>query len=115
MRLILAAVLLASATLPAAAANDLPDGVEQLLTCGHVYSMKSQDAKDAGDSGAETEFFNMGDALRWQARAKLEEAGYNPQQIDDIDSNYALMTGFNYGAGMGEEMLSDCLAAADSP
>jgi hypothetical protein len=115
MRLMLAALLVAAAIVPAAAANDLPDGVAELLTCGHTYSLKSQDAAEAGDPDTEAEFFNMGDALLWQARSMLEAAGYSAQQIDDIDMNNALTTGFNYGAGMGEEMLQTCLAAWDSP
>jgi hypothetical protein len=115
MRLILAAAALALLTVPVAAQTDLPEGVEQLMTCGHVYSMRSTDAKEAGDEGTATEFFNMSDALIWQARATLESSGYTADQIEDVDMNFALTTGFNYGAGMGEQMLADCLAAWDSP
>lgn len=114
MRLV-AAILVLAACLPAQAASDLPDGVEQLLTCGHVYSLRGDDARQSGDDGAAFEFSNMGQALLGQARTTLEGAGYDSGQIDDIDANAALMTGFNYGAGMGEEMLAGCLAAWDSP
>jgi hypothetical protein len=115
MRLLLAAGLVAATVAPVLAANDLPEGVEQLMTCGHVYSMKSDDAAQAGDAGAQAEFFNMSDALLWQARSAMEAAGYTAVQINDVDMNFALTTGFNYGAGMGEQMLADCLAAWDSP
>jgi hypothetical protein len=57
----------------------------------------------------------MGDALIWEARTSLEVAGYSPEQIENIDQNYALTTGFNYGAGMADEMLETCLSAWDSP
>lgn len=115
MRLtIFCAVLLATAA-PAVAQSDLPEGVEQLMACAHTYSMRSDDAREAGDEGAATEFYNMGDALLWQARSILEAAGYDAQQVEDVEMNSALVTGFNYGAGMGEEMLADCLAAWDSP
>ena len=46
--------------------------------------------------------------LGWYANAQLSV-------VNVLTFTNALMTGFNYGAGMGEEMLSDCLAAADSP
>jgi hypothetical protein len=102
-------------TTPALAANDMPEGVEPMLVCAHVYSLKSADAQEAGDEGAATEFFNMGDALSWQAKGSLESAGYTAKQIDNIDMNIAMMTGFNYGAGMAEELLANCLASSDSP
>jgi hypothetical protein len=114
MRTILAASLALLAA-PAFAANDLPEGVEQLMTCGHVYAMRSTEMKEAGDEGTATEFFNMSDALIWQAKTTLEGAGYTAEQINDVDMNFALTTGFNYGAGMGEQMLADCLASWDSP
>jgi hypothetical protein len=114
MRWILGVTALALLTVPAAAQNDLPEGVEQLMTCGHVYSLRSTDAKDAGDEGVATEFFNMGDALLWQARTTLEGAGYTAEQIQDIEMNSALINGFSYGAD-GESMLATCLAAWDSP
>src|SRR5688572_12151883 len=84
MRLILTC---AAFFMPAAAlaANDLPEGVEQLLTCGHVYAMRSDDAKEAGDEDAALEFYYMGDALIWEARTSLEVAGYSPEQIENID------------------------------
>jgi len=115
MRLLLAAGLAAAFALPAAAAEGLPEGVEQLMTCGHVYSIRSDEAAKAGDADTQAELFNMGDALIWQAKSSMEAAGFTAQEINDVDMNYALMTGFNYGAGMGEQMLADCLAAWDSP
>lgn len=119
MRIVLAAavaaVIGAGFILPAAAADDLPEGVEQLMTCATVYSIRSDEADEAGDADSALEFFHMGDALLWQARSTLEAEGYTAQQVEDVEMNFALMTGFNYGAGMGEEMLADCLAAWDSP
>lgn len=115
MRLLIAIGLVAATIVPAAAQNELPDGVDQLMTCAHVYSMRSQEAAEAGDAGAQAEFFNMGDALLWQAKSTLEAAGYTAEQVNDVDMNYALTTGFNYGAGMADEMLATCLAAWDSP
>ena len=53
--------------------------------------------------------------MLWQARSTLESAGYTAAEIDTLDMNHALTTGFNHGAGMSEQMLSDCLAASDSP
>jgi hypothetical protein len=111
----LATAVLLAATAPALAANDLPEGVEQLLTCAHTYSMRSDELSEAGDADGALELYNMGDALLWQARTSLEAAGYSPEQVDNIDMNSALMTGFNYGAGMGEEMLETCFMAWDSP
>ena len=85
------------------------------MTCATVYSMRSDEAEEAGDPDSALEFFHMGDALRWQARSTLEAEGYSPGLVEDVEMNFALMTGFNYGAGMGEQMLADCLAAWDSP
>ena len=116
MRLRLAAALaVAVFAVPARAQDDLPEGVEALLTCATVYSMRSDEAREGGDEGTATEFSHMGDAVRWQAVATLEGAGYSAEAIEDVEMNFALMTGFNYGAGMGEQMLADCLAAWDSP
>jgi hypothetical protein len=114
MRLLLVPFLAVVAT-PVFAANDLPEGVEPTLVCAHVYSLRSDDAREAGDEGAATEFFHMGDTLSWQAKGSLESAGYTAEQIDSIDMNIAMMTGFNYGAGMAEELLANCLAQWDSP
>ena len=115
MRLLMAVSLVAATIVPASAQNELPEGVDQLMTCAHVYSLKSEDAAAAGDEGAKTEFFHVGDALLGQAKLTLESAGYSADEIENVDMNYALTTGFNYGASMGEEMLADCLAAADTP
>lgn len=115
MRAYLLAPLLLLAVQPAAAQSTLPDGVEPLLTCGNVYSMHSRDAKEAGDEGGATEFFNRGDALMWQARSMLEAAGYTAESIENVVMTSALTTGFRYGAGEGEAMLAECLAAEDSP
>jgi|SRR5690606_8048599 hypothetical protein len=115
MRLMLAAALVAASAVPAAAQNELPEGIDELMTCRHAYSMRSADAQEAGDEATATELFNMSDALYWQARAVLESAGYSADEIDNVDMNYALVTGFSYGAGMGEDMLAECLAAWDSP
>jgi hypothetical protein len=117
MRLASAAalVLAAAAASPALAENDLPDGVAELFVCSHVYAMKSEEATEAGDEASSLEFFNMGDALLVQAQNTLLDAGYTAEQVDDIDMNLALTTGFNYGAGEGEAMLANCLAAWDSP
>jgi hypothetical protein len=100
---------------PALADSHLPEGVQQLLTCATVYSLRSDDAREAGDEGTATEFFNMGDALVWQARAVMESAGYAPDAIENAEMNSALITGLRYGGGEGEAMLDECLAAADSP
>lgn len=115
MRLSLAAAVLAATMLPAWAAGELPEGVDQLLTCGHVYSLRSADAQAAGDADSEAEFFNMSEALLWQARTTMEAAGYDAQGIQNVVDNNAMMTGFNYGTGQGDAMLEDCLAAWDSP
>jgi hypothetical protein len=116
MRLLSVAALLAAlVALPAAAAEGLPEGVEQLLTCGSVYSMRADEVAEAGDADSEAEFRNMGEALIWQAEATLAAAGFTAGEIEDAEMNSALLTGFNYGAGMGEELLADCLAAWDSP
>jgi hypothetical protein len=104
----------AASTIPAVAENDLPSGVAELLVCSHVYSMKSEEATAAGDEAASLELFNMGDALLVQAQNTLLEAGYTADQIDDIDMNFALTTGFNYASDQ-EKMLATCLAAWDSP
>jgi hypothetical protein len=104
----------AASTIPAVAENDLPSGVAELLVCSHVYSMKSEEATTAGDEAASLEFFNMGDALLVQAQNTLLESGYTADQIDDIDMNFALTTGFNYASDQ-ENMLATCLAAWDSP
>lgn len=114
MRMLLVSTLLLTAA-PALAANDLPEGVEPMFVCASVYSMKSDDLREAGDEGAATEFFHMSDAVRWQAVGTLEAAGYTAEQIENVEMNMAMMTGFNYGAGMGEELLANCLAAWDSP
>lgn len=106
------AVLLAS---PAVAQSGLPDGVEQLLTCGTVYAMKSEDAKAAGDEGGATEFYYRGDNLIWQARTSMELAGMTAAEIENVEMNFALTIGFRYGAGEAETMLAECLAAEDSP
>lgn len=100
---------------PAAAQESLPAGVERLLTCASVYSMRSDEAREAGDEDGATEFFNMGEALRWQAVATLEAAGYAADAVADVEMNFAQLAGFGHGAGGGEQMLADCLAAWDSP
>lgn len=102
---------------PALAQSDtaLPEGVDQLVTCSTVYSMKSDDARAAGDEGTATEMFHMGDNLLFLARSRLEAAGYTAQAITDIEMNYALMIGFRYGAGEDEAMLAECRAAEDTP
>jgi hypothetical protein len=101
---------------PALAQSDpLPEGVEQLMTCSTVYSMKSDEARAAGDEGTATEMFHMGDNLLYLARSRMQTAGYTAQTITDVEMNYALMIGFRYGAGEGEAMLADCLAAEDTP
>jgi hypothetical protein len=115
MRALLVALPVLLLLQPAQAQSTLPEGVEQLLTCANVYSMKSDAAKEEGDDGAATEFFNMGDALVWQARAVLEAAGYTADRIENVEMNSALVTGFRYGAGEDQSMLDECLAAADSP
>ena len=115
MRAYLLATLLMLAAHPALAQSTLPDGVEQLLTCGNVYSMHSEDAKAAGDEGGATEFFNRGDALIWQARSVMEGAGFAADRIENAVMTSALTTGFRYGAGEAEAMLAECLAAEDSP
>ena len=118
MRLASAAALvlaLAALPTPAEAENELPDGVTELFVCSHVYSLRSEEALEAGDEGGATEFFHMGDALLVQGQNTLLEAGYTAEQVDNIDANFALTTGFNYGAGEGENMLASCLAAWDSP
>lgn len=98
-----------------ALADDLPEGVDQLLTCGHVYSMKSEDAKALGDEGAATEFYHMGDNLIWMARGRMEAAGFAPDAVENVVMNTALTVGFRYGAGEDEALFTECLAAADSP
>lgn len=115
MRALLLAPFALLFALPAAAQSTLPEGVEQLLTCGNVYSMTSEDAKDAGDEGGATEFFNRGDALIWQARSVMEGAGFDAERIENAVMTSALTTGFRYGAGEAETMLAECLAAEDSP
>ena len=100
---------------PAIAQSTLPDGVEPLLTCGNVYSLKSDDAKEQGDEDTATEFFYRGDALIWQARSMLEAAGYDANRVENVVMTSVLTTSFRYGAGEGEAMLADCLAAEDSP
>jgi hypothetical protein len=114
MRPVLLAPLLLVISAPAFA-DDLPPGVDSLLTCGHVYSMKSEDAKAAGDEGGATEFFHMGDNLIWQARTTLEGAGYAADAVENVVMNNSLITGFRYGAGEADTMFEECLAAADSP
>ncbi|HHY48799.1 MAG TPA: hypothetical protein GYA10_03535 [Alphaproteobacteria bacterium] len=116
MRIVIALSTAAAALLAVSAlADDLPEGVGQTLTCGHVYSLRSEELRQAGDDGGATELSYMSDALLQQARVLLEGSGYTAAEIDDIDMSHALTTGFNYGAGMGEQMLADCLAAWDSP
>ena len=115
MRALLLALPILFVAQPAFADSHLPEGVQQLLTCATVYSMRSDDAKEAGDEGTATEFFNMGDALIWQARAMLESAGYAPDAIENAEMSSALITGLRYGAGEDQAMLDECLAAADSP
>src|SRR5690242_3857427 len=115
MRALSLAVLVLVAASPALAESTLPDGVEHLLTCSNVYSMKSDDAKTAGDEGGATEFFNRSDALVWQARSVMEGAGLSPADIENAEMTSALTTGFRYGAGEDETMLAECLAAEDSP
>ena len=115
MRALSLAVLVLVTATPAFAQSTLPDGVEPLLTCANVYSMKSQDAKTAGDDGGATEFFNRGDALVWQARSILAGAGLSPAAIEHAEMTSALTPGFRYGAGEAETMLAECLAAEDSP
>ena len=115
MRALSLAVLVLAAATPALAQSGLPDGVEPLLTCANVYSMKSEEATTAGDTGGATEFFNRGDALVWRARSLMEGAGLSPADIENAEMNSALVTGFRYGAGEAETMLAECLAAEDSP
>ena len=115
MRALLLAPLLLLAVPPALAQSDLPEGVAQLVTCSTVYSMRSDEAKTAGDEGTATEFFHMSEALLGQARAVMESAGYSAADIEDVEMNNALVTGFRYGAGEAEAMLAECLAAADTP
>ncbi|MFY8030981.1 MAG: hypothetical protein ACOVO5_04030, partial [Devosia sp.] len=99
MRLIALAVLAALTVTPAFSQSGLPDGVDKLLTCGHVYLMKSEDAKTAGDTGGEAEFFNRGDNLLWQARTTMESAGMSADAAEGAVMNAALTIGFRYGAG----------------
>ena len=115
MRALSLAVLTLLVVQPVLAQSELPEGVEHLLTCATAYSLKSGEAKDAGDEGGATEFFNRGDALTWQARSTMEAAGMAPDAIQDVEMNFALTAGFRYGAGEGETMLAECLAAEDSP
>jgi hypothetical protein len=115
MRALFLAPLLLLAATPASAQSALPEGVAQLVTCSNVYSMHSDDAKTAGDEGTATEFFHLSDALLGQARAVMESAGYTASDIEDVEMNNALVTGFRYGAGEAETMLAECLAAADAP
>ena len=115
MRALSLAVLVLVTATSAFAQSTLPDRVEPLLTCANVYSMKSQDAKTAGDDGGATEFFNRGDALVWQARSILEGAGLSPADIENAEMTSARTTGFRYGAGEAETMRAGCLAAEDSP
>ena len=98
-----------------ALAQPLPDGVEHLLTCSTVYSLKSDGDKAAGDEGSATEFFHRGDATLWQARSTMEAAGMTPEDIQNAEMNFALIVDFRYGAGEDEAMLAECLAAEDSP
>lgn len=100
---------------PGFAQSSLPDGVEQLLTCGTVYSLKSDDDKAAGDEGGATEFYHRGDALIWQARTTMETAGLAPDAVENAVMNAALTVGFRYGAGEAETLLAECLVAEDSP
>ena len=52
--LMLAAALVAAGAVTAAAQDRLPDGVDQLMTCRHVYAMRSEAATEAGDEAAGT-------------------------------------------------------------
>lgn len=115
MRALSLAVLALLIAQPAMAQSDLPDGVEQLMTCSTVYSMKSDEEREAGDEGNAIEFFHRGDAMLWQARTTMEAAGMTPGDIQNVEMNFALIVGFRYGAGEDETMLAECLAAEDSP
>lgn len=115
MRLIALAVFAALTVTPALSQSGLPDGVDRMLNCGHVYTMKSEDAKTAGDTGGATEFFNRGDNLLWLARTTMESAGMSADAAEDAVMNTAVVIGFLYGAGEAETMLAECLAAEDSP
>lgn len=114
MRLILAAALFAGFATVSMAADDLPEGVEQAISCSTVYSLHSDELREKGDEAGAAEFFNMGDALRGQAVAGMENAGFSADQVNDVEMNYALIIGFGYGSDP-ETMLADCLAAWDSP
>lgn len=97
------------------AAQEIPAHVEPLLTCGHVFSLHSMDAGEAGDPDTEAEFFNMGDALLWQAQVALQEAGFAEAVIQDVLLNSGITVGFRYGGGEKQALLADCLAGWDSP
>ena len=75
MRALSLAVLTLLVAQPALGQSELPEGVEHLLTCATAYSLKSDEAKEAGDEGGATEFVTRGDALTWQARSTMEGAG----------------------------------------
>lgn len=109
MRAAATLIIMTASLSPALAQDDLPEGVKQLLTCGHTFMLHSDDQKAKGDEGAATEFYYRGDELLWRARLTLEQAGYDATRIGNVVDTAALTTGFSYGGGAAETLLADCI------
>lgn len=108
MRSLLTIALLLAGTSSAFAVDNLPEGAEELLGCGHVYSMKADDAKEAGDEGGATEMQGMSDAYMGRADILLAEAGLDEVERENVVMSTALIFGFRYGAGEGDDIIAAC-------
>lgn len=114
MRRLLLALPALMLTLPATAqpANVNPE-VDKLLVCATVFSIHSDDLRTQGDEGGAIEFSNRSNELGERASGILASEGASGEDIQNTMMNYALMTGFEVGAGAARFSLEDCFALVE--
>lgn len=108
--LALAALSLMQLTAAPAFAQDIPADAEHALSCSTIFSVKADDARDAGDGGTATELSYRSDELNARGVLILQGAGFTDADIENVLMNTAMKVGFLTGAGEPPYSDEECFA-----